>query len=81
MDKTTRTVNGMTITRVEVAGTYTPMQMGVAPAGPPRPGYRLVGEIVDAPSGLWFFKMTGPDATAKAAGKELDALVDSIKPN
>jgi hypothetical protein len=80
-DRTTRTEHGMTVTRVELSGTYTAMAMPGAAAAPARPGYRMVGEIVDAPSGLWFFKLTGPDATAKAGGKELDALVDSVRPN
>lgn len=81
VERSTRTVNGMTVTRVEVVGTYTPMAMPALPPGAPRPGWRLVGDIVEAPSGSWFFKMTGPDATAKAAGKELDALIDSIRPS
>jgi len=82
VERTKRTVNGMSVTRVEVAGTFTPMAMPSMPSsGPPRPGWRLVGDIVEAPSGLWFFKMTGPDATVKAAGKELDALVDSVRPS
>jgi hypothetical protein len=82
VERTQRTVNGMSVTRVEVAGTYTPMTMPGMPAGAqPRPGQRLVGDIVQAPSGFWFFKMTAPDATAKAAAKELDALIDSIYPS
>jgi hypothetical protein len=79
--RTTRTVGGMAVTRVELTGTYTPMSMpGGPPAASPHPGWRLSGAIVQAPSGLWFFKMTGPDATIKAADPELDALVDSVHP-
>jgi hypothetical protein len=81
VERTTRTVHGMKVTRVEVAGVYTPMALPSIPAGPPRPGYRLVGDIVEAPSGLWFFKLTAPDATAKAAGKSLDRLIDSLRPS
>jgi hypothetical protein len=83
VERSKRTVNGMSVTRVEVAGTFTPMAMpGMPPTGVgPRVGSRLVGDIVEAPSGLWFFKMTGPDATVKAAGKELDTLIDSIRPS
>ena len=82
VEKSKRTVNGMNVTRVEVAGTYTPMAMpGMPSGGGPRQGWRLVGDIVEAPSGLWFFKMTGPDATVRAAGKELDGLIDSLRPS
>jgi hypothetical protein len=82
VERTTRVVNGMKVTRVEVAGTYTPMAMPAMPSpGLPKQGQRLVGDIVEAPSGAWFFKMTGPDATVKAAGKELDALIDTVRPS
>jgi hypothetical protein len=82
VERSKRTVNGMNVTRVEVVGTYTPMAMPAMPSpGPPKQGFRLVGDIVEAPSGFWFFKMTGPDATVKAAGKELDTLIDSVHPS
>jgi hypothetical protein len=82
VERTKRTVNGMNVTRVEVVGTYTPMAMPAMPSpGAPKQGFRLVGDIVEAPSGFWFFKMTGPDATVKAAGKELDTLIDSVHPS
>ena len=82
VERTKRTVNGMAVTRVEVAGTYTPMAMPGMPSSTttPRQGQRLVGDIVEAPSGFWFFKMTGPDATVSAAAKELDSLIDSLGP-
>jgi len=38
------------------------------------------GGGVEAPSGSWFFKLTGPDATVKAAAPELDAMIDSAHP-
>jgi hypothetical protein len=79
-ERTTRAVHGMKVTRVEATGTYLGMRMPGAPATPPRPGFRLAGAIVEAPGGMWFFKLTGPDATVKAADAELDALVDSCRP-
>ena len=78
--RTTRTTHGMNVTRVEVAGTYSGMRMPGAPQTPAHPGWRLVGAIVEAPSGSWFFKLTGPDATVKAAAPELDAMIDSAHP-
>ena len=77
--RTTATAGGMRVTRAEVAGTY------LAPGGPAmqstgkRPGYRLLGAIVEAPQGNVFFKLTGPLATVGAAEAELDALVASIR--
>jgi hypothetical protein len=78
--RTTRTVHGMNVTRVEVAGTYKAMQMPGAAPSSPHSSWRLVGVIVEAPSGSWFFKLTGPDATVKAATKEMDAFVESMRP-
>jgi hypothetical protein len=78
--KATRRAGGMAVTRVEVAGSYHPMSM---PGGPQAPttlqGARLLGAIVEAPSGLWFFKLTGPDASVRAAAPDLDALIDSVR--
>ena len=79
--RTTRTANGMAITRVELAGTYHPMQMPGGGGGGAAPASRLVGAIVEAPSGEWFFKMTGPDATVKTATPEFDAMIDSLRPH
>jgi hypothetical protein len=82
--KQTRVVNGMTVTRMDLAGVYRPMRMpGAGPAGGPDtfPGSRLIGAIVQAPSGLWFFKLTGPDKTVSAAAAALDKMVDSARPS
>ncbi len=45
-----------------------------------KPGWRLLGAIVETPEGLVFFKCVGPDATMKKAEKEFDELVTSISP-
>jgi hypothetical protein len=75
---TQRTVGGLRVHRVAIAGTY------LSPAGPmmqsqgSRPNYRLLGAIVEAPGGLVFFKCTGPAATIAAAEKSFDALISSL---
>jgi hypothetical protein len=77
--KATTTAAGLRVTRAEVAGTY------LAPSGPmmqssgKRPGYRLLGAIVEAPEGNVFFKLTGEAATVGAAQADFDALVASLK--
>jgi hypothetical protein len=80
--KASHRVGGMNVTRVEVTGSYHPMTMPGLPGGASAttiPNARLVGAIVEAPSGLWFFKLTGPDATVRAAAPELDAMVESVR--
>ncbi len=72
-------VKGMPLTRVEVTGTYTAgggMMMGAPPSK--KPGYRLLGAIVEGPEGAVFFKLTGPDKTVNAARKDFDALLQSV---
>jgi hypothetical protein len=72
-------VSGLKVTRTEVRGTY------LAPGGPmmqstgTRPGYRLLGAIVEAPEGNVFFKLTGPSATVGAAEPAFEALVSSVR--
>ena len=39
------------------------------------PGYRLVGVVLEGPQGSLFFKLTGPEATAKAMEGDLLAMV------
>jgi hypothetical protein len=79
--RTKQQVHGFNVTRVETTGTYTPMRMpGMTSAPTSKPGWRLLGAIVEAPSGLWFFKLTGPDATVKAAAAEFDAMIATAWP-
>lgn len=81
--RTSRKVHGMTVSRVEVAGTFTPMKMPGAPPSQgqgPHAGWRLIGFVVEAPTASWFFKLTGPDATVRGAAQEIDAMIDSARP-
>jgi hypothetical protein len=76
-------VNGMHVTFIEVAGTFIgnmpPSRQGVStPAG--KPAWRLIGAIVQAPSGLWFFKLTGPDLTVRIASRPFEDMVRSARP-
>ena len=74
----TRTVRGMKVTTVEVGGTYLGGMMGGAAAK--KPGWSLLGAIVETQGSSYFFKMTGPTATVKNARKAFDGMLDSIAP-
>ncbi len=73
-----RSVNGLKVHEISLSGTY------LAPGGPmmqsqgKKPGWRLLGAIVEAPDGLVFFKCTGPAATIAKAEKDFAALVKSL---
>ena len=73
-----RTVAGVPVTRVDVAGTYLNPGGGMMQSQGEKPGYRLLGAIVEAPEGNVFFKLTGPAATVGAAEAAFEGLVGSI---
>jgi hypothetical protein len=73
-------MNGMSIARVKVAGTYLahggPMQGGEPSQ---QPGWELLGAIVTAPQGSVFFKLTGPEKTVSRAVSEFDGMLKSLR--
>jgi hypothetical protein len=70
--------NGVTVLRVEVAGTYSGGGPGMG-SGVEKPGQRLLGAIAQGPDANWFFKLTGPDATVRAQKAAFESLLSSLK--
>jgi hypothetical protein len=60
-------------------GTYT---NSMAMHGPktPQKNFALLGAVVDAPTGKYFFKLTGPAKTVKAAKDTFFKMLDTVKP-
>jgi hypothetical protein len=77
--KKDREVKGLKVHTVSLNGTYKGMMMPGSGSAKPKEKYRLVGAVVEAPNGLWFFKMTGPEATVKGAEPEFEKLIDSLR--
>ncbi|HKA29678.1 MAG TPA: hypothetical protein VKH82_09895 [Candidatus Binatia bacterium] len=73
-----RTVNGLKETSLDVAGAYQPAQMGGA-GGEAKSGWRLLAAVIEGPGGPWFWRLTGPDATVKAAKPQFDELLTSLQ--
>jgi hypothetical protein len=71
-------VGGLPVTHVDVKGTYAGGGPMMGPATP-KPGFRLLGVIVEGPQGPLFFKLTGPEKTVASAEKGLQQLVASVK--
>lgn len=73
-----RSVNGLVQHTVEVdSGTFNASAMMQGPAKP-KPNYALLGAIVEAPTGEYFFKLTGPADTIAAARADFYRLLDSV---
>ncbi len=75
----TEKVNGMPLTTVDAKGTYTGGGPMMGPSTP-KPGYRLLGAIVEGSQGAVFFKLTGPEKTVAASEKPFRKLLESVKP-
>ncbi len=75
-ERSTFTTDGMPGHIVSLDGSYKsgggrPMGGG----GETLPGYRLVGVVIEGPQGSVFFKLTGPEATARAMEDDLLTMV------
>jgi hypothetical protein len=64
---------------VEVAGTYDGGMTMTAEPSTPKPGYALLGAIVEGPDANWFFKLTGPEATVHEQHDSFLGLLRSLK--
>lgn len=77
--KNTTIVNGMEVTFARISGTY------LSPAGPEmqsqgkKPGYKLLGAIVNAPGGMIFFKFTAPASIIERDEQKFVAMLGSIE--
>jgi hypothetical protein len=76
--KDTRTVHDLRIHTIDVSGTYLASGGSMMQSQGKKPGYRLLGAIVEAPRGLVFFKCTGPAATIGKSQPDFQSLVGSL---
>ncbi len=51
----------------------------MAPVQEKKPGFRMLGAIVEAPQGAVFFKMTGPANTVTKAEGGFEAMLKTLK--
>jgi len=74
---TTRKVRDLDVKIVDLSGTYR-AQMGPM-EHPSRPGYRLLGAVVEGQGGPWYWRAVGPSKTIEKAKKGFDATIDSLE--
>lgn len=72
-------VSGFRMTEVDVSGTLKASNMPGAPQRPARPGYRLLGAVLEGPQGPWFFKLVGPEKTISRWAESFRQFIASAK--
>jgi hypothetical protein len=72
------TLNGLPVTRIDLAGTYKTSGGPMMQSTGSKPGYRLLGAIVEGPEGAIFFKLTGPAKTIAAQQASFEKLLKSV---
>jgi hypothetical protein len=77
--RSTRTVNGLSVTLVDVTGTYIAEMSPGSPQRHNSPNFRLRAVVVTTPNGPYFIKLTGPTATVAAADSAFEQFLSSIK--
>lgn len=75
-----REQNGLTVTTLDVTGTYIAQVRPGAPQRYNEPGWRLVGIIVEGSGDPYYLKLVGPQATVEAWQAGIDAFITSLRP-
>jgi len=76
----TSTINDLAVTTVSLAGTYLASMGPMFQSGAvKKPGYRMLGAIIEAPEGNVFVKLTGPEKTVLSADVEFQAFLNSLR--
>jgi hypothetical protein len=76
-------VHGFQLTTVDLTGSFKPSQMGMGQPGDSSellPNYRMLGGVVETPSGPWFAKLVGPERTVAHWEKSFHEFMGSFKP-
>lgn len=70
-----KTVGKVKVTYVSAEGTYKSGMPGAAPT--PKPGFALLGAIVEGEEGSVFARLTGPAALTKGARGDFEKMIES----
>ena len=73
-----RAIHGMPVTVIDISGEYSGMGGPMTGEKTVKPGYRLLGAIVEGPGGNVFLKFTGPAKTIAANQQKFEQLLASF---
>lgn len=72
------TAAGMSVTSIDLSGTYAASAGPMSPTKVNKPGFRMLGAIVEAPQGAVFFKFVGPAKTVAAQEAAFQGMIKGI---
>ena len=73
-----RTVNGLSVTLVDVSGTYVAEMSPGSQERHNKSDFRLRAAVVETANGPYFIKLTGPAKTVAAHEKNFEQFLDSV---
>jgi hypothetical protein len=73
-----RTIHGLAVTTIDTAGDYSGMGGPMTASKSVQSDYRLLGAIVEGPTGNVFIKFTGPAKTIAASQAAFEQLLNSF---
>jgi len=76
---TNEVINGIDFHIISILGTYTNTMAFSRNATNPKDNYRLLGAIANTSDGLYYFKMTGPNAIINNEVEEFSYFIQSLK--
>jgi hypothetical protein len=75
----TTTVRGLTVTTLDVPGTYVAETAPGSGQRVSKPNYHLKAAVIETPKGPYFVKLTGPAKTVAQTGPSYDAFIKSMR--
>ena len=76
--RSTRTLNGLASTLVDVSGTYVAEMTPGAAQRHNSPNFRLRAVVIETPNGPYFIKLVGPAKTIAAHDKSFEQFLSSV---
>ena len=77
--RTDRTVNGLSVTLLDISGTYIAEVRPGSTERHNKPGFRMRTAVVTTPRGPYFVKAVGPASTMERWSGEFDAFIGSLR--
>ena len=73
------TANGLTVTTLDVKGSYAASMGPMMKSGKEKPNYRMIASIIESPAGAYYFKLTGPQKTVEHWYSSFEQFINSAK--